>query len=134
MSNFLKKITYFTFYFLLVIMNLSAVESIANLKETEPTLVVAKELQLLNNLITITQQNLENQRALKELFLDYQQQQVNYLHDAQNKELTLKMVKSALRLLESIKTNHLLQTFDTEFISQLTFFSQFATKRGVPKT
>lgn len=129
-----KQINIFTFCFFIAVMSLSAVEHVANLKETEPALVVAKELQRLNNLIAITEKNLENQNALKELFLDYQQQQIHYLQDTQNKELTLKMVKSAHRLLESIQANHLIQTFDTEFMSQLTFFSQFATKRGVPKT
>lgn len=130
----MKKITHLFVLFLITFGSLFAAEPITNLKETEPALVVAKELQHLNQLIAITEQNLENQKALRQLFVDYQQQQVNYLQNSQDKEITLQMVKSAHRLLESVKANHLVQTFDTEFISQLTFFSQFATKRGVPKT
>lgn len=130
----MKKISYLFILFFIIFVNLHGVESISNLKETEPALVVAKELLQLNNLIAITEQNLQNQKALKELFIDYQQKQVNYLQNSQDKEITLQLVKSAHRLLEGIKTHHLLQTFDAEFISQLTFFSKFATKRGVPKT
>lgn len=115
---------------LLTISNLNATEPLFNLKETEPALVVANELKRLNNLIVITEKNLKNQQNLKQLFLDYQTQQLNYLQNSQDKEVTLQMVKSAHLLLEGIKANHLLQTFDTEFISQLTFFSQFALKRS----
>lgn len=121
-------------FFVAVFSYLHSDESIPSLKETEPALVVAKEFQRLNNLINITEKNLENQKALKQLFIDYQQQQIHYLDNSQDKEVTLQMVKSAYRLLEGIKTNHLIQTFDTEFISQLTFFSQFAIKKGIPKT
>lgn len=124
------------FYLVLLLLTfnlLDAEESSFNLKETQPALVAAKELQHLNNLITITEKNLENQKALKQLFLDYQQLQVNYLQNTEDKEITLQMVKSAHRLLEGIKAAHLTQTFDSEFISQLTFFSQFATKKGIPK-
>ncbi len=130
----MHKITYLTFLAFIVFTSLNAVEPTPSLKETEPALVAAKELQRLNNLIAVTEQNLENQKTLRQLFLDYQQQQINYLQNSQNKEITLQMVKSAHRLLEGIKANYLIQTFDTEFISQLTFFSQFAVKKGIPKT
>lgn len=121
-------------FIILLFNHLHSAESLPHLKETEPALVVAKELQHLNHLIHVTEKNLEHQKNLKQLFLDYQQQQLYYLQNTQDKEITLQMVKSAHRLLESIKANHLIQIFDNEFISQLTFFSQFATKRGVPKT
>ncbi len=129
----MKKIISLSFLFLLGCFSLLTAQ-IPNLKETEPALVVANELKRLDHLIVVTEQNLENQKKLKTLFLDYQQQQVNYLQDTQNKEVTLQMVKSAYVLLENIKAFHLIQAFDTEFVSQLTFFSQFATKRGIPKT
>lgn len=130
----MKKLIYLSLMSLFIIANLNSVESLPNLKETEPALVVANEMKRLNNLISITEKNLENQKKLKQLFLDYQQQQVNYLQNSQDKEVTLQMVKTAYLLLEGIKANHLIQTFDTEFISQLTFFSQFVAKQGVPKT
>jgi hypothetical protein len=45
----------------------------------------------------------------------------------------LKVVKSAYRTLQSIKSNNLIQTFDTDFIDELTVLSQPATKRVIPK-
>jgi hypothetical protein len=130
----MKKIILFTITLLVTLPGVYAVDPISNLKETEPTLVVAKELNHLDHLIHITSENLENQKSLKSLFLDYQQKQLSYLENTQDKEVTLMMVKAAHRLLVAIQANHLMQTFDTEFISQLTFFSQFATKKGIPKT
>lgn len=130
----MMKKTYILFILFFIFSAFLQADVSLNLKETEPALVVAKELERLNQLTAITEINLANQKALKQLFLDYQQQQINYVQNPQNKEITLKMVRSAHRLLESIKANHLLQIFDTEFISQLTFFSQFATKKGIPKT
>ncbi|WP_213151480.1 MULTISPECIES: hypothetical protein [unclassified Neochlamydia] len=109
---------------------LIAVEPFYNLKETEPAAVVKNELKRLDQLIFVTERNLEQQKALREIFLHYQERQSFYLQNPQDKESTLHMVKAAYQLLEAIKANHLLQTFDTEFISQLTFFSQFATKQG----
>jgi hypothetical protein len=111
---------------------LVAAEPLYNLKETEPTVVVKNELKRLDQLIFVTEMNLEQQKALRELFLYYQDRQSSYLQNPQDKESTLHMVRAAYQLLEAIKANHLLQTFDTEFISQLTFFSQFATKQGIP--
>lgn len=129
----MKKPVFFLSLLVLITSYLNA-ETSLNLKETQPVLVAAQELQRLNSLIAITEKNLENQKALKQLFSTYQQKQINYLSDPENKELTLQMVTSAHRLLEGIRTAHLIQAFDAEFISQLTFFSQFATKPGIPKT
>lgn len=123
---------FFTLFFILISSILHA-QSL-NLKETEPALVVLNQLKNLDNLISVTEKNLLNQKSLKKLLIDYQQHQLKYLENAQDKEVTLQMVRSAYQLLESIKQNHLTHAFDTEFISQLTFFSQFATKRGIPKS
>lgn len=120
------------FICLISFVDLSA-ETITNLKETEPALVLLKELKHLDQLILLTEQNLQNQKSLRKLFLDYQQKQMHYLENMQDKEITLQMIKSAHVLLEGIKEAHLVQAFDAEFIAQLTFFSKFATKSGVPK-
>lgn len=112
---------------------LSAAENSLGLKETEPSLVLLSEIKRLEHLIHITEENLANQQSLKKQFLDFQKIQLRYLENTQNKEVTLQMVQSAHALLEAIKQYHLTQVFDPEFISQLTFFSQFASKRSVPK-
>lgn len=114
--------------------SLYSVESMLNLKETEPALIVMHELKRLDNLISITEQNLSNQHSIRELLLNYQQMQLKYLDNAQDKQVTLQMVRAAHALLEGIKNSHLTHVFDTEFMSQLNFFSQFATKRGIPKS
>jgi uncharacterized protein (UPF0371 family) len=105
---------------------LHGIDVVPNIKETEPSLVLINEMKRLDNLIYITEKNLENQKQLREMFNDYQNKLLAYLDDTQNKDLMLQMVRMAHLLLETIKEDHLTQVFDAEFISQLNFFSQFS--------
>lgn len=99
----------------------------------DPLQITGNEITKLDALIEVTQQNLENQKKLRKLVSEYQQIQAQYLLNADDKEVLYRAVKSAHRLLENIKENHLTQAFDSQFISELSFFSQIATKRGIPK-
>jgi len=95
--------------------------------------VVGKQLVLLDQLIAVTQENLEKQKALQKAILEYQKLQDLYLQNPNDNEVLFCMVKVAHRLLEGIKANYLTQTFDKDFLSELTVFSQVANKRGIPK-
>jgi len=92
-----------------------------------------KQLIMLDNLIAVTQENLNNQKALKQMIQDYQKLQYLYLQNPKDNEVLYHMVKAAHHLLEGIKANHLTQTFDKDFLSELTLFSNVANKRGIPK-
>lgn len=94
---------------------------------------IANELQTLDRLINATQTSLEKQRELKSAIADYQKLQELYLKNDQDRELLFRMVKSAHKILNEIKENHLLHVFSPDFISELTLFSQVASKKGIPK-
>lgn len=92
-----------------------------------------KETALLDHLIEATAQNLESQKQLKQLLQDYLQLQQQYAQNTQDKQLSFRMVKKAHELLEKIQEQHLTQAFDQEMLSELTFFSNIATKWNTVK-
>lgn len=99
----------------------------------DPAALIGNEISRLDTLIEATEQSLEGQKKLRAQIVEYQKIQELYLKKPQDNDLLLKVVKSAYRTLQTIKENHLIQTFDSDFIDELTVLSQPATKRGVPK-
>lgn len=99
----------------------------------DPNALIGNELSRLDTLIQATQQSLEGQKKLRERIIEYQKIQDAHLLHPENNEILFRMVKSAYRTLEVIQENHLIQTFDPDFINELTVLAQVATKRGIPK-
>lgn len=99
----------------------------------DPAALINTELGRLDTLIQATQQSLDGQKKLKEKIIEYKKIQEQYLQKPTDNDLLLRLVKSAHRTLELIKETHLGQTFDPEFINELTVFSQPINKRGIPK-
>jgi hypothetical protein len=99
----------------------------------EPSLM-EEEMGALDNLIAATEKNLARQRELKKYLIEYKEGLALYLKNSSNKEVIYKTAKIASRVLELIKENYLLNTFEADFISELTLFSQIAEKRGLSKS
>lgn len=99
----------------------------------DPEAMLDNEITRLDALIQATQQSLEGQKKLRERILEYKQIQETFLKKPEDNDLLFRLVKSAYRTLEVIKENHLTQTFDPDFIDELTVLSQAANKRGIPK-
>jgi hypothetical protein len=104
---------------------------LSNIKD--PSQLIDNEISRLDTLIQATQQSLDGQKELKERIIHYQNAFNAYLRNSQDNEQLFQLIKSAYYTLKSIKENNLLHTFDSDFISELTMLSQFATKRGIPK-
>jgi hypothetical protein len=117
---------------MLLILVFSSFDMYANVKD--PAQLIPNEIARLDTLIQATEQSLEGQKILREQMIEYQKLQEQYLKHPQDNDLLFKVIKSAYRTLQTIKTNHLTQTFDTDFIDELTVLSKPATKRGIPKT
>lgn len=99
----------------------------------DPEAMIGNEISRLDTLIQATELSLEGQKKLRVQIIEYQKLQEHYLSNTKDNELLLKLVKSAYRTLNTIKENHLTQTFDNDFIDELTVISKPATKRGIPK-
>jgi hypothetical protein len=96
-------------------------------------LYAGDDLVLLENLIGATEKHLQEQKELREQAHEYLALRADYLKNDQDKELLFKVAKKAYRVLDLIKENHLEQTFETSFLSELTLFAKFANKGGIPK-
>ena len=99
----------------------------------DPATLIHDELARLDTLIQATQQSLEGQKKLREKIVEYEKLQEEFARNPKDNDVLLNMVKSAHRTLQAIKANNLTQTFDTDFIDELTVLSQPASKRGIPK-
>jgi hypothetical protein len=99
----------------------------------DPAALIGNEIARLDTLIQATELSLEGQKKLRVQIVEYQKLQDIYFKNPQDNELLFKVIKSAYRTLQTIKENHLTQTFDADFIDELTVLSQPATKRGIPK-
>lgn len=99
---------------------------------TDPVQVV-DELGMLEDLIAATEFNLAKEKELRKLVLVYQEELSLYIKNSSDKDLVLRVAKTAHKLLSEIKTLHLVESFQPNFISELTLFSQIALKRGILK-
>lgn len=96
---------------------------------SQPTAKPGNEIVFLDQLISITEQNVENQKELKEKVKEYIQLRDQYARQTQNQELGMRLVRAAYEVLEGIKEQHLTHVFDKEFMSELTFFSTIGAKQ-----
>jgi hypothetical protein len=99
----------------------------------DPAALIGNEIARLDTLIQATEKSLEEQKQLRAQIVEYQKLQDRFLAKSEDNELLLKLVKSAHRTLNMIKSNNLTQTFDPDFIDELSVLSQPARKRGLPK-
>lgn len=99
----------------------------------DPNALIGNEISKLDTLIQATELSLEAQKKLRIQILEYQKLQDQYLKNEHDNELLLKLVKSAYRALQTIKTNHLEQNFDNDFIEELTIIAQPANKKGITR-
>lgn len=101
----------------------------------DPAALLQNEIARIDKLIFYTQKSLDEQKKLKELIVEYKAIQDQYLKTPQDNALLLSLVKSANRTLMAIKEYNLMQTFDPEFIEELTVLSLPASRRAaIPKT
>lgn len=120
--------------FFFIIMSLSPFLISAEISPIkDPKQIVPLQAQHLETLIEMTQATLNNLQILSKQLKDYQEVQERYLADTKDNEMLYRMVKSAQKLLENIKSANLVHSFDPDFISELNLLSQIAQKIGIPK-
>ncbi len=86
----------------------------------------------LDDLIIVTEKSLADQKQLKRQVTDYLKVKARYLKDQQNKDNIVQLVKAAHQVQQSIETQRLSYVFDSELLEELKFFSQIASKKGLP--
>jgi hypothetical protein len=91
---------------------------------------ITPELATLNNLIEITQKNVEIQESIRQQLVNYQKVNKEFLKHPDDKELLYQTIILADRLFEKINNAHITQSFSPEFLKELKLFSQIAQNQG----
>jgi hypothetical protein len=99
----------------------------------ETSLPISKEneLKIIEQLISATAAQLETQKQLKELMLQFQKQQEEFIQGNQTKAHTARMVRTARQIYETLLAHHLEHLFAKDYLDELTFFSSIAGKNAV---
>jgi hypothetical protein len=91
------------------------------------------EVKIVDHLITATTAQLETQKHLKELMLQFKKQREEFIQGNQTKAHAGRMVRTARQIYEIIAANHLEHLFAKDYLDELTFFSSIAGKTAVAK-
>ena len=90
-------------------------------------------MRQLNDLIEVTENNLNHLRDLRQQFTEYYKIKAKYLLNQQDRDQILRMVKAASQLQHTIEAQNLSYAFDPETLKELSFFSQIANKKGLTR-
>ena len=91
------------------------------------------EFKVVEQLIDATSRQLEAQKQMKELMLQFKAQREEFIQGRQTKSHTGKMVRTARQIYELIAANHLEHLFAKDYLDELTFFSSIAGKSAITK-
>lgn len=96
--------------------------------ETVEPLVREDEVVTMDHLLAVTQGQLEVQKQLKALMLEFKQHQEIFFKGEQTKERAYKMVTTARRILSIITDKHMQHLFSSEYLQELAMCSSIAGK------
>jgi hypothetical protein len=105
----------------------------SSLMETALPLSVDDEMKIIEQLIIATSRQLEIQKQMKELMMEFKKQREEFIQGNQTKSHAGKMVRTARRIYEMITSNHLEHLFAKDYLDELTFFSSIAGKTAVTR-
>jgi len=91
------------------------------------------EFKAIDQLISATTQELEAQKQMKELMLQFKKQREEFVQGNQTKSHAGRMVRTARQIYEMITSHHLEHLFAKDYLDELTFFSSIAGKSALTK-
>ena len=91
------------------------------------------EVKIIDQLIFSTQKQLEDEKKLRELMLQFKDQIEEFVQGKQTKTHASQMVRTARQIYEMISANHIEHLFPKDYLDELTFFSSIAGKNGISK-
>lgn len=105
----------------------------SSLIETALPLAENDEVKVAEQLIIATSRQLETQKQMKELMLQFKKQREEFIQGNQTKSHAGRMVRTARQIYEMISSNHLEHLFAKEYLDELLFFSSIAGKTAITK-
>ena len=89
------------------------------------------EIAAMDHLLDNTSHQLEVQKQMRQLMLDFRRQKDEFAKGNQTKSHAAQMVRSARQIYESITAHHLQYLFSQEYLEELLFFSSIAGKNRI---
>jgi len=105
----------------------------SSLIETTLPLSENDEMKIIDQMISATSRQLEMQKQMKELMMQFKKQREEFIQGNQTKSHAGKMVRTARQIYEMITSNHLEHLFAKDYLDELTFFSSIAGKAAVTR-
>jgi hypothetical protein len=103
------------------------------LVETSLPLAEEDEVKTIDQLISATSRQLEMQKQMRELMLQFKKQREEFIQGNQTKAHASKMLRTARQIYEMITANHLEHLFAKDYLDELTFFSSIIGKTAVTR-
>lgn len=130
--------TLLTFLFVMVVSALSAESSINPITPDVPPLreepiAGQYEMNVLNNIISLTKENLQNEMKLREQVILYRDLYDQYIENKKNRNLLAKVVLAAYDVEKTLAQTHLQHAFSQDFLRELSLFATVAKKRSIPR-
>ena len=91
------------------------------------------EVKTIDQLIVATTQQLESQKQLKELMLQFKKQREEFVQGNQTKSHAGRMVRTARQIYEMITLNHIEHLFAKDYLDELSFFASIAGKSSLKR-
>ncbi len=132
MKNFLK-IIILSWVFCLYAENPTLLIPQSSLIETSLPLGENDEIKTIDQMIVATTKQLEAQKQMRELMLQYKKQREEFVQGNQSKSHASKLVRTARQISEMIASNHIEHLFAKDYLDELTFFSSIAGKTAIRK-
>lgn len=105
----------------------------SSLVETTLPLSENDEMKIIDQMIVVTTRQLEMQKQMKELMMQFKKQREEFIQGNQTKSHAGKMVRTARQIYEMITSNHFEHLFAKEYLDELTFFASIAGKTAVTR-
>ena len=91
------------------------------------------EVRIVDQLIVATAAQLETQKQIRELMLQFKKQRETFIQGDQSKAHAGRMVRTARQIYEMIAANHLEHLFAKDYLDELTFFASIAGKTAISR-
>ena len=105
----------------------------SSLKQVYVSLKEEDEIKTVEQLIDTTARQLESQKHLRELMLQFKKQREEFIQGNETKAHAGRMVRTARQIYEMIAANHLEHLFAKDYLDELTFFASIAGKTAVTR-
>ncbi len=113
--------------------NLTLLVPQAPLIEVSLPLGEEDEVKVVDELIATTASQLEMEKHLKAMMLQFKKMREEFIQGNQTKSHAGKMVRTARQIYETISANRLEHLFAKDYLDELSFFSSIAGKTAVTR-